>query len=193
MGSTSGRTQRSGGGTDGRYRVDAVSASDPIRILGVDPGSRATGYAVLDGVGDEGTVVDYGVIRLPGELPVTERLRILAEKLSEVVEQHDPDEVVIEEVFAAANVRSALVLGQVRGVVVVAVGSARPVFEYSARAVKKAVVGYGQADKQQVAQMVMTLLGLPEKPAQDAADALALAICHLHSRRITARLRSATQ
>jgi len=167
-----------------------VTRSESVRILGIDPGSRATGYAILDGSGDSGVVVDLGVIRLAAKLSLPERLSRIYERLTEIVVEHDPDEVAIEEVFSAANVRSALVLGQARGVAVVAAGGTRPVFEYSARAVKKAVVGYGQADKKQVAQMVTTLTKLPEVPAQDAADALALAICHLHSRAITARLRS---
>ena len=144
----------------------------------------------MDGAGDRGTVVDLGVIRLPKDLPLMDRLNQLYERLAEIVVEHDPDEVAIEEVFSAANVRSALVLGQARGVAVVAAGASRPVFEYSAREVKKAVVGYGQADKRQVAKMVTTLTHLEKVPAQDAADALAIALCHLHSRAITARLRS---
>ncbi|MFQ5745419.1 MAG: crossover junction endodeoxyribonuclease RuvC [Acidobacteriota bacterium] len=169
-------------------RACKVSAPRPVRILGVDPGSRATGYAILDAVADVADVVDHGVLRLPSKAPLTERLRTLHDRIVQLVRHHDPDEVVLEEAFAAANVRSALVLGQVRGVVVVAVGSVRPVFEYSARTVKKAVAGYGQADKQQVAQMVTRLLRLPEVPPQDAADALALAICHMHSRTLAVRL-----
>jgi crossover junction endodeoxyribonuclease RuvC len=167
-----------------------VTGSEAVRILGIDPGSRATGFAILDGAGDKGTVVDLGVIRLAADLPLTDRLCQLYERLADIVVEHDPDEVAIEEVFSAANVRSALVLGQARGVAVVAAAGSRPVFEYSARAVKKAVVGYGQADKRQVAKMVATLTGLEKAPAQDAADALAIALCHLHSRAITARLRS---
>ena len=163
---------------------------ESVRILGIDPGSRATGYAILDGAGDNGVVVDLGVIRLAAKLSLPDRLSQIYDRLTEIVVEHDPDEVAIEEVFSSANVRSALVLGQARGVAVVATGGTRPIFEYSARAVKKAVVGYGQADKRQVAQMVTTLTRLREVPAQDAADALALAICHLHSRAITARLRS---
>lgn len=166
-----------------------MSAATPVRVLGIDPGSRATGYAVLDGVGDRVGVVEIGVIRPASKRSLPGRLCDLYGRLRELVERHDPDEVVIEEVFAAANVRSALVLGQVRGVAVIAAGDSRPLFEYSARAVKKAVVGYGGADKRQVARMVATLLGLSEPPAQDAADAVALALCHIHSRSMAARLR----
>ncbi len=165
--------------------------AESVRILGIDPGSRITGYAVLDAVGGSVDVVDHGVLKLPTKQPLADRLRILDIGLRELVDTHQPDEVVVEEVFAAVNVRSALVLGHVRGVVIVAAGSMCPVFEYSARTVKKAVVGYGQADKNQVAQMVTTLLQLPEVPPQDAADALALAICHMHSRRFAAQLEKA--
>ena len=133
----------------------------------------------------------HGVLKLSQKQPVTERLKLLDALLRELVDEHRPDELVVEEAFAAVNVRSALVLGQVRGVVIVAAGAACPVFEYSARAVKKAVVGYGQADKDQVVQMVTTLLRLPEPPPQDAADALALALCHMQSRRFAIRLERA--
>lgn len=165
--------------------------SDSVRILGIDPGSRFTGYAVIDAVGADVGVVAHGVLKLPQKQPVTDRLKLLDTLLRELVDEYRPDELVVEEVFAGVNVRSALVLGQVRGVVIVAAGAACPVFEYSARAVKKAVVGYGQADKQQVAQMVTTLLRLPEQPSQDAADALALALCHMQSRRFAMRLQGA--
>ena len=164
---------------------------DPIRILGIDPGSRFTGYAVIDAVGNNAGVIDHGVVRLDAKAPVAQRLHVLDERLRELVEHYRPDEVVVEEIFAAANVRSALVLGQVRGVAIAAGGAACPLFEYSARAVKKAVAGYGQADKGQVAQMVTALLRLPEVPPQDAADALALAVCHMHSRSFAIRLQGA--
>jgi len=164
---------------------------ESVRILGIDPGSRYTGYAVIDVVGSTPSVVEHGVFKLPVKQPVMERLKLLDVSLRELVGEYRPDEVVVEEVFVAHNIRSALVLGQVRGVVIVAAGASCPVFEYSARAVKKAVVGYGQADKDQVAQMVKTLLKLQETPQQDAADALALALCHMHSRAFTVRLEQA--
>lgn len=164
---------------------------ESVRILGIDPGSRYTGYAVIDVAGTDAQVVEHGVVKLPAKQPVMERLKLLDASLRELVDQHRPDEVVVEEVFAAHNVRSALILGQVRGVAIVSAGAGCPVFEYSARAVKKAVAGYGQADKQQVAQMVKALLKLADTPQQDAADALALALCHMHSRAFTARLEQA--
>jgi crossover junction endodeoxyribonuclease RuvC len=164
---------------------------EPVRILGIDPGSRYTGYAVIDVVGSKPRVVEHGVFKLPQKQPVMERLKLLDVSLRELVDEHHPDEVVVEEVFAAHNVRTALVLGQVRGVVIVAAGASCPVFEYSARAVKKAVAGYGQAEKEQVAQMVKALLNLAETPQQDAADALALALCHMHSRAFATKLERA--
>jgi len=159
-----------------------------VTILGVDPGSRAAGYAVLEATGQKARAIDYGVIRVSGDLSLAQRLRRLYDRLTEVVESHRPTEVAIEEVFTAHNVRSALVLGHARGVLMLAAADRCEVFEYSARAVKKAIVGYGQADKVQVAQMVKLLLGLPKRPAQDAADALALALCHLHSRGLNRRV-----
>ena len=164
---------------------------EAVRILGIDPGSRFTGYAVIDVFGADVNVVAYGVLKLPQKKPVSERLKQLDMLLRQLGEEHRPGEVVVEEAFVAVNARSALVLGQVRGVAIVAAGASCPVFEYSARAVKKAVVGYGQADKGQVVQMVKTLLHLPEAPPQDAADALALVLCHMYSRRFAARLEGA--
>ena len=164
---------------------------ESVRILGIDPGSRYTGYALIDVVGATPRVVEHGVFKLPAKQPVMERLKLLDVSLRELVGEYHPDEVVVEEIFVAHNIRTALVLGQVRGVVIVAAGASCPVFEYSARAVKKAVVGYGQADKDQVAHMVKTLLKLQETPQQDAADALALALCHMHSRAFTVRLEQA--
>ncbi len=161
------------------------------RILGIDPGSRAAGYGVVDARGQQVQVVDHGVIRVPADLPLSRRLSLLHGELTAIVQRHQPDEAVIEEVFSAHNVRSALVLGQARGVLMLAVADRCEVFEYSARAVKKAVVGYGQADKRQVAQMIKMLLKLPKVPSQDAADALAIALCHANSRGVRRRVEAA--
>lgn len=168
-----------------------MSAGETVRILGIDPGSRATGWAVLDVTGGSTVAVDHGVLRPNRSDPVPDRLRQLSAALEELCREHDPDEVALEEAFAARNVRSALVLGQVRGALMVSVGRDRPVFEYAAPTVKKAVAGYGQADKRQVAEMVTRLLELADVPAQDAADALALALCHAQSRRWASRLEQA--
>lgn len=155
------------------------------RILGIDPGSRATGYGVIESDGQRARALDHGVIRVPGDESLARRLALLHRGLLEVVERTGPTEVAIEEVFTARNARSALVLGHARGVLLLAASSADcEIYEYNTRAVKKAVAGYGQADKAQVAQMVKMLLGLPRIPAQDAADALAIALCHVHTRAV---------
>ncbi len=168
----------------------ATAGRSVTRILGVDPGSRAAGYAVVEGIGQQARVIEHGVIRVPAAIPLAKRLARLHGGLREVVERHTPSEAAVEEVFMANNPRSALVLGHARGVLLLAVADRCEVFEYSARAVKKAVVGYGQADKKQVAAMVKNLLGLPKVPTQDAADAMAIALCHLHSRGVRRRVRA---
>lgn len=153
------------------------------RILGIDPGSRNAGYGVIEIDGNRIVPLDHGVIRVPAKESLGERLQKLHAAIVAVVERFEPHEVAIEEVFTAHNVRSALVLGQARGVLLLAAASTGcEVHEYAARAVKKAIAGYGQADKAQVGQMVKSLLGLPRVPAADAADALAIALCHAHSR-----------
>ncbi len=163
------------------------------RILGIDPGSRATGYGVVDTDGQRSRVVHFGVIRVSGDLSLAARLDLLFAGISEVIRDYDPDEAAIEQVFTAKNARSALVLGQARGVLLLAAGQHCEVHEYAARAVKKAVAGYGQADKDQVGHMVKMLLGLEKVPPQDAADALAIALCHAHSRPLHARARAALE
>lgn len=153
------------------------------RILGIDPGSRAAGWGVVECDGPRLAALDHGVIRVDADATLGVRLTELHRRIGEVLERHRPDEVVIEQVFTARNVRSALVLGHARGVLLLAAaGCGCDIHEYAARSVKKAVAGYGQADKVQVAEMVKSLLQLSRRPAQDAADALALAICHAHSR-----------
>ncbi|MDF1831986.1 MAG: crossover junction endodeoxyribonuclease RuvC [Porticoccaceae bacterium] len=152
-----------------------------IRILGIDPGSRRTGFGIVDSVGSKTQYVASGVIRLPtGELPA--RLKVIFENISELIGEYQPVEVAIEDVFFARDPRAALKLGQARGAAIVAgVTAGLPVAEYSAKTVKQAVVGNGGAKKDQVQQMIMRLLKLPAPPQEDAADALAVAICHAHS------------
>jgi crossover junction endodeoxyribonuclease RuvC len=158
------------------------------RIIGIDPGSRRTGYGVIDVMGSKISYVTSGIIRLPeGSLP--ERLKIIFDGVSQIIGEYRPQQMGIEEVFVAANAGSALKLGQARGAAIVAgVHAQLPVGEYSARSVKKSVVGTGAADKTQVQMMIVQLLKLSESPAEDAADALAVAICHAHSMRTTAAL-----
>ena len=150
-------------------------------ILGIDPGSRKTGFGIINYVSGRSEYVTSGVIRLPGgELP--ERLRIIFNSVTELVDLHCPQELAIEQVFIARSAGSALKLGQARGAAIVAcVARDMSVSEYSARQIKQSVVGTGAADKAQVQHMVKVLLRLPGEPAEDAADALAAALCHAHT------------
>ena len=153
-----------------------------IRILGIDPGSRRTGYGVIDVAGTRIAYVSSGIIRLP-EKSLPDRLKIIFDGVSEIIEQYKPQQMGIEEVFFAKDPRAALKLGQARGAAIVAgVNAGLDVGEYSARSVKQAVVGTGAADKKQVQMMITQLLKLPQSPSEDAADALAVAICHAHSK-----------
>lgn len=151
-------------------------------ILGIDPGSRITGYGVINVDGARNEYVASGCIRIQGEV-LAERLQQVYAGISEIITRYSPQEMAIEQVFMARNADSALKLGQARGVAVVAGANAGlPVAEYAARKVKQSVVGNGGADKTQVQIMVAHLLKLPGRPQADAADALAIALCHAHSR-----------
>jgi crossover junction endodeoxyribonuclease RuvC len=156
-----------------------------MRVLGIDPGLKATGYGVVEEAGDKLRAVEFGVIVTSTKKPLAERLHLVAEEISQVVEQHRPDCAGVEMVFTAVNAKSALLLGHVRGAILAQLfRMGVPVREYSALEIKKAIVGYGRAQKHQVAGMVRVLLGLAEEPKPaDAADALAAAVCHFHSRR----------
>lgn len=160
-------------------------------ILGIDPGSRKTGFGIINHVGGRNEYVTSGVIRLPDdELP--ERLRIIFENVTELVLRHCPQEVAVEQVFMARSAGSALKLGQARGAAIVAcVAQQMAVSEYSARQIKQSVVGTGAADKEQVQHMVKVLLELPAAPAEDAADALAAALCHAHTQQSLVRIAGA--
>ncbi len=163
-----------------------------IRILGIDPGSRATGFGVIEHHGNRSVCIASGAIVTQGE-DMMVRLAEIFRRMREVVSEYQPDEVAIERVFLARNPDSALKLGQARGVALAALLEAdTPVFEYSARQVKQSVVGGGGAEKRQVAHMVARLLNLDAMPAGDAADALAIAICHAHMRAGLARLAGVT-
>ncbi len=149
------------------------------RIIGIDPGSRITGYGVIDADRGQLYFVACGVVKTTPKYPFSNRLNEIFEGINEVVQVHGPVVAAIEDVFLATNPRSALKLGHARGAAVVAVmQNGLAVFDYSPRAVKQAVVGYGQAEKEQVQHMVRVLLGLSGSPSADAADALAVAICH---------------
>lgn len=160
--------------------------SDAIRILGIDPGSRVTGYGIIDSAGQQNRHVASGCIQI-GSGALGERLQRIFDAIAALVRDYRPAEVAIERVFVNRNADSALKLGQARAAAICATFDARvELHEYAARAVKQAIAGHGGADKQQVQQMVRMLLRLDELPATDAADALAVALCHAHSRGLRA-------
>jgi crossover junction endodeoxyribonuclease RuvC len=155
-----------------------------MRVLGIDCGTEYTGYGVVEQTATAELLYhDAGAIRLNKQTPLPERLLTISRRMCDIIAEHRPDHVAIEDVFYAANVKSALKLGQVRGVAMMTAASAGlPVWEYAPLAIKSAVVGYGRAEKSQVQQMVARLLRLEAIPEPaDAADALAIAICHLHT------------
>ncbi len=150
-------------------------------VLGVDPGSRKTGFGVVDTSQRKPIYVTSGVIKLPVEASLATRLNVLFESLVTVISEYQPNEVAIEDIFMNKNAQSALKLGHARGAIMVAAGQCQlPVFEYEARKVKQLVAGSGNADKFAVAHMVQRQLNLPSAPKEDAADALAVALCHIH-------------
>ena len=150
-------------------------------ILGIDPGSRLTGYGVIRQVGAKTEYLGSGCIRLQGDA-LAPRLKQIFDGVSEIITQYRPTEFAIEQVFLAKNPDSALKLGQARGAAIVAATCQYlPVAEYSARQIKQSVVGKGNADKTQVQHMVTHLLKLSASPQADAADALAVALCHSHT------------
>ena len=156
-----------------------------MRVLGIDPGSSATGYGVVDRVGARIVHVAHGTIRVPAKHPLEKRLAAIQRELSAVIEAYGPDRSVVERVFVSRNASSALVLGQARGAILAALGGQEvPVDELAARQIKKAVTGVGSAEKLQVQVMVARLLELPRPPTQDAADALAAAICRAQMGRL---------
>jgi crossover junction endodeoxyribonuclease RuvC len=160
-----------------------------VRLLGIDPGSRITGYGVIDLDGPRSRYVASGCIQTDSSRPLPERLKIIFEGVASVIREHQPVEVAVEQVFVHRNPDSALKLGQARGAALCAVVVAGlPVSEYAPRAIKQAVVGGGGADKTQVQRMVGLLLNRVEPLPADAADALAVAICHGHTRQTLNRL-----
>jgi crossover junction endodeoxyribonuclease RuvC len=159
-----------------------------LRILGLDPGSRRTGFGVIDCQGPDNVHFTHGCISAAGAT-LAERLRVIFEGVRELVALHRPQEVAVEQVFVNRNADSALKLGQARGAVLSALPEGLPIFEYAPRAIKLAVVGFGGAEKQQVAHMIRALLRLEGRIAADASDALAIAVCHAHSRRLRGLLR----
>ena len=165
--------------------------TDTVRILGIDPGSRLTGFGVVDVVGDRSTYVASGTIRSP-DGAFADRLRKIYESVAEVVGEYRPAIVSVESVFMARNASSALKLGHARSAALCATfGYDVEVVEYAPREIKLAVVGTGAATKEQVQHMIVSLLNLDGVPAPDAADALAAAICHAHRQRLDAQVSDA--
>ena len=155
--------------------------SGPVRILGIDPGLRVTGFGVIETTGGRLVYVTSGCIRPPANQPLAERLKTILEGLREVISTNHPEQAALEKVFVNVNPQSTLLLGQARGTAICAVDDADlPLSEYTALQIKQAVVGYGKAKKEQVQEMVRRLLSLSGLPGTDSADALACAICHAH-------------
>ncbi len=158
-----------------------------MRVLGVDPGSRITGYGVLDEKNREISFVSAGLIKPPEKMPFPRKIHRIFKGLVEIIDRYAPHTVAVEDLFYAKNARSSLKLGHARGAALIAAGQCDiPVFEYTPLEIKKSVVGYGRADKEQVRSMVNIMLRLTKQVPLDASDALAAAICHINSARLSA-------
>ncbi len=160
-----------------------MSDSSPDRILGVDPGSLATGIGIIEAQGRKLKLIHSDTIKTHSKQPFAERLKTIHEGVQKAIEQYDPTALSLEDIFFATNAKSTIKLGQTRGVILLAGAQSKiEIHEYSPLEVKQSIVGYGRADKKQVQAMVMQLLGLKSKPGSlDASDALAVAICHLNN------------
>jgi crossover junction endodeoxyribonuclease RuvC len=152
-----------------------------MRILGIDPGTIVMGYGVIESDNDDIALIDFGALIGPERSPIGERLSYLYNELLEVIQRHQPDAVVVEQPFIAKNVRSALAIGRAQAVALLAAaGRGIPTYEYTPAQVKQRVANYGASSKEQIQEMVRLQLGLSQVPQpNDAADALAVAICHL--------------
>lgn len=164
-----------------------------MRVLGIDPGSQTTGWGVVEGDSRRYSLIDYGSIKAPTAARFSSRLLKMCVGIEEVIEKYKPDAFALEDAFLATNVKVSMKLGQVRGVaLLVAERAALDIHEYSPRLIKQTVVGYGNAEKHQVQEMVRLLLALKSVPApHDAADALAAAICHFHHAQFERKLAAA--
>jgi crossover junction endodeoxyribonuclease RuvC len=158
-----------------------------MRVLGIDPGTATTGYGVVEEVGGDLKALVCGVVRTEAGKPPAARLQVIYREIKELASEWEPDEAAVEELFFSKNVRTAMNVGQARGVTLLALADVGlSIAEYTPLEIKQSVTGYGNADKAQMQEMTRLLLGLKEPPRpDDAADALAVAICHLHSARLT--------
>ncbi|AKL95168.1 crossover junction endodeoxyribonuclease RuvC [Clostridium aceticum] len=152
-------------------------------ILGIDPGIAIMGYGIINYTGNRFEVIDYGAITTSSKISTAERLKKIYEELNSIIIKYHPEAVVIEELFFNTNAKTVLLVGQARGVAVLAAANSnKPIYEYTPLQVKQGVVGYGRAEKHQVQQMIKTILNLEKIPKpDDVADALAVAVCHAHS------------
>ncbi len=152
-------------------------------ILGIDPGYAIVGYGLIEYIGNRFRVHDYGSIQTKAGVPTNERLKIIYDSMSELIARHKPDAMAVEELFFNTNSKTAIVVAEARGIILLsAINAGLDIAEYTPLQVKQAVTGYGRADKNQVQQMTKALLGLDKVPKpDDTADALAIAICHAHS------------
>lgn len=158
------------------------SAISCARVLGVDTSLRSTGVALIQARGSVYETLEYERVKNPPTRSLSACLAHLQRAVDEILVREKPDAAALEDIFFCKNVKTAVILGEARGVVIAACAAAGvPVYEYSPRRVKQAVVGYGNADKEQVRKMVMAILKLDEEPQEDAADALAIALCHLYT------------
>lgn len=156
-----------------------------MRVLGIDPGTQCIGFALLLRLGSRVSLVESGVIRAPRTAPVEQRLKVIYDGLIQVVRRTEPTVVVVEQIFYGKSVRDALRIGEGRGVALLAAGSSNlPIAEYAPAQVKKAATGTGRARKSQVQEMVRRILGMDHLPPPDAADAIAIALCHCHQPRL---------
>lgn len=155
-------------------------------VLGIDPGTAITGYGLVEGQGSRERLVDYGTVLTSAGMEMPARLCIIQQELAQVIDKYRPQAMAIEQIYYHKNAKTVITVAQSRGVAIVTSASAGlPVYEYTPLQVKQSVVGYGQADKKQVQLMVQRLLRMKEIPRpDDAADALAIALCHLHSYRL---------
>ena len=161
-----------------------------MRILGIDPGFATVGFGIVDFDGNCFKTIEYGTVNSPAKTKTSDRLKMVYDDMSYIIEKYKPDEMAIEELFFNTNVKTVIAVGQARGVLILsAANQGIPVYEYTPLQVKQAVVGYGRAEKNQVQQMVKSILGLSQLPKpDDAADALAIAICHAHASGVRSRL-----
>ena len=164
------------------FRIPVTSNPGKMKVLGIDPGTITMGYGVIETGGDEITLVDYGALNTSTRSPIGERLSYLYNNLREIISRHQPNAVAVEQPFVSKNVKSALAIGRAQAVAMLAAANKGiPTYEYTPAQIKQRITNYGASSKEQIQEMVRLQLGLSQVPQpNDAADALAVALCHLH-------------